>query len=172
MSRGESYKGRVVMDFDDRLQKAIARGEKNREAQDREEAGRALTEEESKRLHAQLRLELAEHIEKCLARLPDHFPGFQMESIVGERGWGAACYRDDVAFGPGVKRGLYSRIEITVRPYSPAHVVEITAKGTVRNKEVFNRMQFRKLSEADPQPLRDSIDLWTIEYAEKYAAAK
>lgn len=160
------------MDFEDRLQKAIARGEKNREAQEREEAGRALTEEESKRLHAQLRLELAEHIEKCLAKLPDHFPGFQMESIIGERGWGAACYRDDVGFGPGVKKSLYSRIEITVRPYSPAHVVEITAKGTVRNKEVFNRMQYRKLSEADPAPLREAIDLWTLEYAEKYAAAK
>ncbi|MCE9607450.1 MAG: hypothetical protein K8U03_21395 [Planctomycetia bacterium] len=160
------------MDFEDRLEKAIARGEKNREAQDREAAGRALTEEESKRLHAQIRLELAEHIEKCLLKLPDHFPGFQLESIVGERGWGAACFRDDVGLGVGVRKNLYSRIEITVRPYSPAHVVEITAKGTVRNKEVFNRMQFRKLSEADAQPLREAIDLWTLEYAEKYAAAK
>lgn len=164
------HEGRAVSDFDDRLQKAIARGEKNREAQQREEAGRALTEEESKRLHAQLRLELAEHIEKCLARLPDHFPGFQMESLVGERGWGAACFRDDVGFGPGVKKSLYSRFEMVVRPFSPAHVLEISAKGTVRNKEVFNRMQYRKLSEADAQPFREAIDLWTLEYAEKYAA--
>lgn len=159
------------MDFDERLQKAILRGEKVREAQQREAAGRALTEEEFKRLHASLRLELADHIEKCLLKLPDHFPGFRLESIVGDRGWGAACFRDDVALGEGSRRSNYSRLEITVRPYSPAHVIEVTAKGTIRNKEVFARSQYQKLAEADAQPLRDAVDLWVLEYAEKFAAA-
>ena len=120
------------MDFDERLEKAIARGEKVREAQEREAAGRALTEEEFKRLHATLRLDLADHIEKCLQKLPDHFPGFRWESIVGDRGWGAACSRDDVALGDSGRRNWYSRLEVTVRPYSAAHVVEIAAKGTIR----------------------------------------
>lgn len=160
------------MDFDERLEKAIARGEKVREAQEREAAGRALTEEEFKRLHATLRLDLADHIEKCLQKLPDHFPGFRWESIVGDRGWGAACSRDDVALGDSGRRNWYSRLEVTVRPYSAAHVVEIAAKGTIRNKEVFARSQFQKLAESDVQSLRDAVDLWVLEYAEKYATAK
>ncbi len=160
------------MDFDERLEKAIARGEKVREAQEREAAGRALTEEEFKRLHATLRLDLADHIEKCLQKLPDHFPGFRWESIVGDRGWGAACSRDDVALGDSGRRNWYSRLEVTVRPYSAAHVVEIAAKGTIRNKEVFARSQFQKLAESDVQSLRDAVDLWVLEYAEKYAIAK
>ncbi len=160
------------MDFDERLEKAIARGEKVREAQEREAAGRALTEEEFKRLHATVRLDLADHIEKCLQKLPDHFPGFRWESIVGDRGWGAACSRDDVALGDGGRRNWYSRLEVTVRPYSPAHVIEIAAKGTIRNKEVFARSQFQKLAESDVQSLRDAVDLWVLEYAEKYATAR
>ncbi|MBL9093363.1 MAG: hypothetical protein JNL96_19255 [Planctomycetaceae bacterium] len=160
------------MEFEDRLQKAIARGEKAREAQEREAAGRALTEEEFKRLHANLRMELADHIEKCLQRLPDYFPGFHVDSIVGEKGWGAACSRDDVNLGDGGRRSLYSRLEIVVRPYSPAHIVEVTAKGTIRNREVFNRSSYQKLAQSDAQPLRDSVDLWVLEYAEHYAAAK
>ncbi len=160
------------MDFDERLEKAIARGEKVREAQEREAAGRAPTEEEFKRLHATLRLDLADHIEKCLQKLPDHFPGFRWESIVGDRGWGAACSRDDVALGDSGRRNWYSRLEVTVRPYSAAHVVEIAAKGTIRNKEVFARSQFQKLAESDVQSLRDAVDLWVLEYAEKYATAK
>ena len=160
------------MDFDERLEKAIARGEKVREAQEREAAGRALTEEEFKRLHATLRLDLADHIEKCLQKLPDHFPGFRWESIVGDRGWGAACSRDDVALGDSGRRNWYSRLEVTVRPYSAAHVVEIAAKGTIRNKEVVARSQFQKLAESDVQSLRDAVDLWVLEYAEKYATAK
>ena len=61
---------------------------------------------------------------------------------------------------------------MTVRPYSAAHVVEIAAKGTIRNKEVFARSQFQKLAESDVQSLRDAVDLWVLEYAEKYATAK
>ena len=61
-------------------------------------------------------------------------------------------------------------MEITVRPYSAVHVIDVAAKGTIRNKEVFNRNQFQKLSEADPQVLRDAIDLWILEYAERYSA--
>lgn len=160
------------MDFDERLEKAIARGEKVREAQEREAAGQALSEEEFKRLHATLRLDLADHIEKCLQKLPDHFPGFRWESIVGDRGWGGQLARDDVALGDSGRRNWYSRLEVTVRPYSAAHVVEIAAKGTIRNKEVFARSQFQKLAESDVQSLRDAVDLWVLEYAEKYATAK
>lgn len=158
------------MDFEERLQRAIQRGEANREAKEREAAGRALSEEECKRLHGQYRLELSEHIERCLHKLPDHFPGFRYETMVGERGWGAAVSRDDVGLSDGVRKNLYSRLEITVRPFSSLHVIEIAAKGTIRNKEVFNRNQFQKLAQIDVQPLRESVDLWILEYAERYSA--
>jgi len=160
------------MDFEQRLQRAIQRGENHREAVAREAAGRAMSEEECKRLHSQYRLELSEYIERGLQKLPDHFPGFRVETIVGERGWGAAVSRDDVGLGDGGRRNHYSRLEIAVRPYSSAHVLEVAAKGAIRNKEVFNRNQFQKLAEADPQPLRESIDLWILEYAERYSAER
>jgi hypothetical protein len=160
------------VDFEKRLQRAIERGQAHREAKEREEAGRALTEEECKRLHAQYRLELSEHIERCLEKLPDHFPGFRFESLVGDRGWGGAVSRDDVGLGDGGRRSLYSRLEITVRPYSPLRVLDVAAKGTIRNREVFNRNQFQKLAEADTQLLRESIDLWIFEYAERYSAER
>jgi hypothetical protein len=160
------------VDFEQRLQRAIQRGEASRDAKEREAAGRALSEEECKRLHSQYRLELSDHIERCLQRLPDHFPGFQFETIVGDRGWGAAVSRDDVGLGDGGRRNLYSRLEVTVRPYTALHVLEVAAKGTIRNREVFNRNQYQKLAEADPQVLRDSIDLWIFEYAERYTAER
>jgi hypothetical protein len=160
------------VDFEQRLQRAIERGEAHRDAKAREAAGRALTEEECKRLHAQYRLELSEHIERCLQQLPDHFPGFRFETLVGDRGWGGAVNRDDVGLGDGGRRNLYSRLEITVRPYSSLRVLDIAAKGTIRNREVFNRNQFQKLAEADTQLLRESIDLWIFEYAERYAAER
>lgn len=158
------------MDFEQRLQRAIQRGEANRDAKTREAADRALSEEECKKLHAQYRLEISDHIEKCLAQLPDHFPGFHMEAVTGEHGWGASVSRDDVGLSDGGRRNLYSRLEVIVRPYSSVHVLDVAAKGTIRNKEVFNRNQYQKLAEADPQTLREAIDLWILEYAEKYSA--
>ncbi len=59
---------------------------------------------------------------------------------------------------------------MTIRPLSESYVLELTAKGTVRNKEIFNRSHFQLLTEADPQSFSEMIDLWILEYAELYAA--
>jgi hypothetical protein len=159
------------MSFEDRLQKAIQRGQRRGKAKAREAAAQAMTEEELKRLHSQYRLQLSDHIEKCVERLPNVFPGFRYETIYGERGWGAACSRDDLRLvGGGRRANDYSRIELTVRPYSSLHVLELAAKGTVRNKEVFNRNRFEKLEETDPENFIELIDAWVLEYAEMYAA--
>lgn len=156
------------MDFEQRLQRAIERGQRKGDARAEASAREALNEEELKRLHSQYRLELSEHIERCIQRLPDYFPGFRYETVVGDRGWGAAVSRDDV--GRGDRRSFFSRLEMTVRPYSPYHVLELTAKGTIRNKEVYNRTHFQRLAEADLKSFIDMIDLWILEYAELYAA--
>jgi hypothetical protein len=158
------------MDFDERLQKAIERGKHRSDRQAREAAERALSEEELKSLHSRHRLALSEHIETCLKRLPGHFPGFRYETIYGERGWGGACYRDDIRIREGRRDSNYSRLEMTIRPYSSYHVLELAAKGTVGNKEVFSRTHYEELGEADPQKFLELIDLWVLEYAELYSA--
>jgi hypothetical protein len=64
----------------------------------------------------------------------------------------------------------YSRLEITVRPYSALHVLDLAAKGTIRNREVFNRNYFEELATADEAKFRGLVDAWVLEYAELYAA--
>ncbi|MGE0759975.1 MAG: hypothetical protein AB7F89_15635 [Pirellulaceae bacterium] len=158
------------MSFDDRLHQAIQRGQRlGQSAQDAARAS-ALTEDELRRRHGQYRLQLSEHIEQCLRKLPSHFPGFSCEIIYGERGWGAACARDDVRMEAGRRFQDYSRLEMTVRPYSTYHVVELTAKATIRNKELFNRAYFERIEDANLTKFIELIDLWVLEYAELYAA--
>lgn len=159
------------MSFDERLQKAIQRGQRRSEAAQREAAAQALSEEELKRLHTQYRLQLSEQIEQYIQQLPHHFPGFTYETIYGDRGWGAACRRDDIRLLPGGRReNDYSRLEMTIRPFSSYHVVELAAKGTIRNKEVFSRNYFERIADADPVKFAELIDVWILEYAELYAA--
>jgi hypothetical protein len=159
------------VNFDERLQQAIQRG--NRTAQERRGAlaAQALSEEQFKRLHSQYRLELSEHVEKCLRRLPQHIPGFQFETVVSDRGWGAAVSRDDADLGPGRSRSnVFSRLEMVVRPYNSAHILELTAHGTIRNKEVYNRTHYQLLAEVHLERFAEMIDVWVLEYAELYAA--
>ena len=157
------------MDFQQRLGKAIERGQRANELKAAEAAARELSKDELHRLHTQYRLELSEHIEQCLKVLPQHFPGFQFDTLVSELGWGAQVVRDDIGIQGGRRNSYFSRLQIAIRPFSELHVLELVAKGTIRNKEVFNRSQYQKLREADPHCFQELIDLWTLEYAEMYA---
>lgn len=160
------------MDFQQRLEKAIERGQRIGDALAREEARRALTEKELQRLHSQSRLELSEHIERCLRQLADRFPGFRFETIVDARGWGAAISRDDLRLARNEpRRTCFSRMEMLISPVSQAMVIELTAKATVCNREVFTRTHYQRLAEIDLTSFTDMIDLWVLEYAERYAAA-
>lgn len=158
------------MNFDDRLKQAIDRGHERSQKAAQEAVAKALTEEEYRRLHSKLRLSLSEHIEACVKRLPNFFPGFQYETMYGDRGWGGACFRDDLRFSKAGRTTDYSRLEVTVRPYSTLHVLELAAKGTIRNQEIFNRDVFEELGTANEARFRDLIDAWVLEYAELYAA--
>jgi len=158
------------MDFQERLEKAIQRGQRAHDAEARAQAERALGEEELKRLHSGYRLELSEHIDTCVRQLARHFPGFRHEPVVGASGWGAAIARDDFSLIGGKRSNLFSRLEVAVKPFSPSHVLELTAKGTIRNKEVFNRSQYQLLPHADIASFRELADRWVLEYAELYAA--
>lgn len=160
-----------MKDFEKRLEKAIERGQRASDARARAEAQRALSERELHRRHTEYRLKLSEHIETCLREIPDHLPGFQIEPILSDRGWGAAVVRDDIEPGRGSRPVTrFSRLEMYVRPLSEAYVLELSAKATIRNKECFNRNHYQLLSEADLDSFTELVDLWVLEFAELYAA--
>ena len=160
------------MDFQDRLQRAVQRGRQSGDEKAREKAEQALNEEDLRRLHTKHQLQLSDHIEACLAKLPDHFPGFQFQTVANERGWGAAVTRDDVGLGSDGRTNFYSRLEVVIRPAGKYPVLELAAKGTIRNKELFNRTHYQRLAEADVDSFTEMIDLWVLEYAELYAAKR
>ncbi len=59
---------------------------------------------------------------------------------------------------------------MSIRPPSSYHVLDLAAKATVRNKELFNRSHYQRLTEADLTTFHEMIDIWVLEYAELYAA--
>jgi hypothetical protein len=158
------------MDFEQRLKAAVERGQRRGDVAAQDAAARAMSEEDFRRLHSQVRLALSDHIESCVKKLPNFFPGFQYETMYGDRGWGGACSREDLRFTRGARSTEYSRLEVSVRPYSSLHVLDLAAKGTIRNKEVFNRNFYEPLAEADEEKFRQLVDAWVLEYAELYAA--
>ena len=159
------------MDFEERLQRAIQRGQQQNAAHEKAKAAAAMSEEDRKRLHGEYRLKLSEYIEECVRKVADHFPGFRMESILDERGWGAAISRDDFGRSSGGGRqNLYSRLELAVPPFGSHHVLEVTIKATIRNRELLNRSFYRPLSEVILENFVEQVDMWAIEFAETYAA--
>lgn len=161
------------MEFEQRLQRAIERGQRTRETEGKEQAAKALTEEELRTLHSKVRLDLSEHVERCLRKLVDYFPGFTFSNLVSEEGWGGKISRDDLDRGAGRQLAhYYSHLEMLIRPFTKSHIVELVAKGAIRNKEVLSRSHYQFLAQSDPDAFRDVIDQWVVEYAEKFAAKK
>lgn len=158
------------MDFEKRLERAIERGQHHGDRQAREDAERKMGEVELKQLHTKHQLELSERIEDCLRKLADHFPGFRFNTATDERGWGATISRDDLCVKEGRRANAFSRLEMVISPFSPVHILELRAKGTIRNKELFKRTRYQMLTDADPESFQELIDHWVLEYAELYAA--
>ena len=157
-------------EFESRLDAAIARAKKRAELKASQQRQKELSEEELRRLHTSYRLSLSDQIEIAIHGVSDHFPGFRHESLFGEIGWGSACYRDDLRFESGRRTNMYSRLEMVIRPYSDLHVLDLKGKGTVMNRELFNRSHYLPVAEVDIEEFEQLIDTWAIEYAEMYAA--
>lgn len=157
------------MEFQQRLQKAIERGQRAGVARVQAQRDQIIYEKELRRLHTQYRLELSERIERCLKNVADQFPGFIFECIVDERGWGGAISRDDLRLNSSGRRSGFSRLEMLIRPFSSSHVLELTAKAAVMNREVFNRSHYHGLADADLISFNEMMDNWTLEFAERYA---
>ena len=161
------------MNFDQRLRRAIERGERVRDARSQSEEVKALDAHGLRSLHSQSRLELSEAIEVVLQRLSEHFPGFDYSTVVGEAGWGARIIRDDLQLIPGQPTtNLYSRLEIVVSSLKDAMILELVGKGTIHNREVFHRRHYQNLDNLDIKAFRDLVDFWSLEYAEQFAAAQ
>ena len=159
------------MDFNERLEKAIRRGQHARDEADRSAQKQTMSEEDARNRHSAARLNLSEYIEDCLRKLTEHFPGFRFETIVNEKGWGAKINRDDLRLGGGRRENHYSRFEVLVSPFdTETKIVSVTAKGTVQNKELVNRSHFQYIAEFDEDGFRESIDLWILDFAEQYSA--
>jgi len=130
-----------------------------------------MTEAEWKNLHSQCRLELSEHIETCLRKLVKRFPGFTFQTIVADKGWGARVHRDDVGLSSQrTAQNFYSRLEMVVRPFSETHIVELAAKATICNKELFNRSHYQLLSQTDLESFCEMVDMWILEFVEQFCA--
>lgn len=157
-------------DFKSRLESAIQRGQRRRDHSANEAKRQELSEEELRRLHTSFRLALSDRIESKIKSLIDAFPGFRQEALFGEVGWGTACYRDDLKLQSGRRSNEYSRFEMVIRPYSDLKVLDLKGKGTVKNRELFNRQLFKKVDEVEVEEFEELIDTWTVEYAEQYAA--
>ncbi|MCA9229081.1 MAG: hypothetical protein KDA57_00405 [Planctomycetales bacterium] len=160
----------LAVDFKERLHRATERGLQARDARAREAAAQALSEEECRRLHSAYRLRLTEHIEACLKQLAENFPGFNFETVVDEKGWGAAIRRDDLSLNAGKRDNLFSRLVMKISPYSEFHVLDLSAKGAIRNKENFSRNHYQLLKDADLDSFEQTIEQWTLDYAEQFAA--
>ena len=157
-------------DFQSRLQSAINRGKRRGDLGAEKKKANELSEDELRRMHTSLRLSLSERIEKAIHQVADHFPGFREESLFGEVGWGAACYRDDLKITGGRRENQYSRLEMMIRPLGDAKVLDLKGKGTVMNRELFNRSYYMPIADVDADEFEQLIDTWSIEYAEQYAA--
>ena len=160
------------MEFQERLKRAIARGEKTRDEQTRLDTDAQLSLDELKTMHSGFRLEISDHIEQCLKQLTEMMPGFEYQSVVGEDGWGAKLTRDDLLLKPGqAAKTQYSRLEMLISPFTPTAIVELVTKGTVRNREVLNRKNYQKVDDFDVDSFREMVDHRVLEFAEQYSGS-
>ena len=86
-----------------------------------------------------------------------------------DRGWGAAVSRDDTGRTARKADNLYSRLELVVTGFNEFHVMDVAAKGAIRNKETFSRTHYQPIAEFDQQEFKELIDRWVLDYAEQYA---
>ncbi len=154
------------MDFDQKLQQAIERGQVRNEASKSARKTDEMTRDELKRRHTDFRLHISEYIEAILKKTAEHFPGFRYETVYGEKGWGGAIYRDDLMRGGA----MFSRLEIVVRPLGEYQIVALAGKGTIRNKELFNWSHHEEIVTATVESLNSMIDNWVLNYAEQFVA--
>ena len=51
-------------------------------------------------------------------------------------------------------------------------MLDLKAKGTVANREVFNRNHYKELDDVELTRFKHMIETWAVQYAEMYAAKR
>lgn len=160
-----------MTDFGDRLNRAIQRGERTKVRRGEQAQASTLSAEELKSRHSAAKIELSEHVEQCLKAVADRFPGFEHTPVYSEEGWGGRIQRLDLKLGkPGGSKETFSRLELLVKPISDLPILSLSGKGTIHDKEAFARTTYQRLEELDLDSFRETVDLWVLEYAERYTA--
>lgn len=158
-----------MSEFEDKLKRAIERGQDYSLAQAEIAKQKKMTEDDYRRRHTELRLAISDQIELDLKKVVDHLPGFEYETVYGKNGWGGAIARDDVSITTGSRNSLFSRLELTVKPFSQVHIVDLVGKGTVRNQEIFIRDFHKTIDDAEAEQFLSAVDQWVLEYVEAYS---
>ena len=162
----------AVSDFADRLDQAIARGSRQRQASEQQQQAAEFSRDQARDRHGEARHVITERIEAVLNALADRLPGFEYEGVYAVTGWGGAIFRNDIALGRDrTSRDLYSRLQISVSPIGeqPPFILETVCKGTVRNRELLNRKHFERLDKAEDADFVEKVDQWAVEFAELYS---
>lgn len=160
-----------MTDFDKQLKQAIQRGMKTNVARQKEAEKQQMNAEDLKRRHTDFRLAISERVEQTLESLINQLPGFEYENIYGDKGWGGAVSRDELNIQRGKRTNVYSRLEITVKPFSDLAIVNLIAKGTIKNKEMFARKHHQPVPDAEMDEFLEMVDRWVLEFAQLYSAA-
>jgi len=159
------------MDFEDKLEQAIQRGQDRNAAKANSQKKTELSKEAIRNRYNEIRLNLSDHIEVGLKKIASHFPGFEYETIYGAKGWGGALSRNDLDRGPDGKAGsFFSRVEMTVRPQNEFNVINIVGKGTIRDKELFVWNHYDSIAQSNQAEFIQMIDNWLLQFAEQFAA--
>jgi len=135
------------MDFEDKLEQAIQRGQNRNTAENKAKKESELSKEAIRNRYNEIRLNLSDHIEQGLKS------------------------RNDLDRGPDGKAGsFFSRVEMMVRPQNEFDVINIVGKGTIRDKEMFVWNHFDGIAESDQAQFIQMIDNWLLQFAEQFAA--
>jgi hypothetical protein len=156
--------------FDDKLKAAIDRGVRKGKKKLDDEAQKQANEEEMRRLHTKYRLSVSEYIEGVVKKLADYFPGFRFETVFGDSGWGAACWRDELVVEAGRRSNRYSRFEMAIRSVNQYFVLDLQARGTIANRELLTRSFYAPLDEVDEEHFNHLVDTWALAFAELYSS--
>ncbi len=160
-----------MTEFDEQLKQAIQRGMRTNLARQKEAEQENLNAEDLKRRHTEFRLAISERIEQTLGALINQLPGFEYENIYGDKGWGGAVARDELSIQRGRRSNVYTRLELTVKPFTELGIVNLMAKGTIKNKEMFTRRHHEPVSDAEMSEFLEMVDRWVLEFAQLYTAA-
>ena len=82
----------VNMEFEDKLQRAIQRGQERTSARANAQKKVEASKEDIRNRHNEFRLNLSDHIEACLKKVGTAFSGLRLRNDLRHKGLGGSCF--------------------------------------------------------------------------------